>query len=71
MLGGINANTAIDLVNEVLGLDLPKYDEAWANIPFPIIQSLANANNLQVADGIMRADVPPDPAGGVQPATQP
>jgi PBSX family phage portal protein len=52
--GSISANTGIKLANDILGLDIKPYKDTWADLPFGIIQSLANANNLAGMEGIAR-----------------
>ena len=52
-VGGISTNTAIQLTNEILGLKIPQSDKPWADLPFPIVQALANANNLKGVEDVM------------------
>lgn len=60
LMGAITSNIAIDITNEVLGTNIPLSDKPWANIPFPIVQSLANANNLAGVEEVTRVAVAPD-----------
>jgi len=62
LMGAITSNIAIDITNEVLGTNIPLSDKPWANIPFPIVQSLANANNLAGVEEVTKvANVAPAP----------
>ncbi len=69
-MGAITSNIAIDISNEVLGTDIPLSDKPWANIPFPLVEYLANANNLAGVEEVTRvANSKPD-AANVNPEGQ-
>ena len=76
--GAISINTAIDMMNEILGTSVSKMDEEYARVPIVLLKSFANngtflipevANNLPAAPGAATPGIDGAPAtsGGTQP----
>jgi capsid portal protein len=47
-LGAGTPNVGADLVGRALGVEIPGFDQRWADLPFPLVQVLANQGLLDV-----------------------
>ena len=53
--GALTANNAIDIANEMFGLEMSKYDADWANLPIALVKTMNN-NGSFVLDAIFNND---------------
>jgi len=47
-LGAGTPNVGADLVGRALGVEVPQFDQSWADLPFALVQTLANQGLLDV-----------------------
>lgn len=68
--GAFTINHAIDMANAAFGLQMSKFNEDWANYPFPLVSKLLELNRLKGVEKIAeeaQEPAPSKPFGGLLP----
>jgi len=58
-VGAMTPNTAIMLANELLDVDMQKVEQPWGDLPFSIVERLAEQGRLKGLEGVV------EPGGGL------
>lgn len=59
--GGMTPNIAINLANDMFGFQIPLVKEKWGDLPFGIVQSMADQGIIKPETGFPDAPPPPEP----------